>query len=158
MLKTELSVPSDLKFLAVVEHWLLASLQLEIGQDINWDGVEKHLRLVVVEVYSNIVRHAHNKNPDLPVLIRIELEDNNLFLEVWDQGEGFNLDDYAAPAPGDFQEGGYGWLILHQIMDRVEYQLRVGGDRNCLKLMKDLTTAKAQRVDHKPKYEHPTCS
>jgi serine/threonine-protein kinase RsbW len=150
MLKTELIVPSDLKFLAVVEHWLLESLQLEIDQQIDWSDVEKRLRLVVVEVYSNIVRHAHNEKPELPVLIRIELEDNKLSLEVWDQGEGFTLDDYAAPSPGDFQEGGYGWLILHRIMDRVEYQLRVGGDgesllgnRNCLKLQKDLAAARA---------------
>jgi serine/threonine-protein kinase RsbW len=149
MLKTELIVPSDLKFLAVVEHWLLESLQLEIDQQIDWSNVEKRLRLVVVEVYSNIVRHAHNEKPELPVLIRIELEDNNLSLEVWDQGEGFSLDDYAAPSPNDFQEGGYGWLILHRIMDRVEYQLRVGGDgeafpgnRNCLKLQKDLAAAR----------------
>lgn len=142
MLKTELIVPSDLKFLSVVEHWLLESLQLEVDQDIDWSGVEKRLRLVVVEVYSNIVRHAHNEKPELPVLIRIELDDSHLSLEVWDQGKGFNIDDYAAPAPGDFQEGGYGWLILHRIMDRVEYQLRVGGERNCLKLVKDLAVAK----------------
>ena len=32
MLKTELVVPSDLKFMEVVEHWLLESLQLEIDQ------------------------------------------------------------------------------------------------------------------------------
>ncbi|KPQ36101.1 MAG: serine/threonine-protein kinase RsbW [Phormidesmis priestleyi Ana] len=143
MLKTELIVPSDLRFLEVVEHWLLESLQLEIGQELDWTGVKGRLRLVVVEVYSNIVRHAHNEQPDLPVLIRIELEDNNLSLEVWDQGKGFKLDDYAAPMPGDFQEGGYGWLILHRIMDRVEYQLRVGGDRNCLKLEKDLAATAA---------------
>ena len=142
MLKTELVVPSDLRFLAVVEHWLLESLQLEIDRQIDWSDVERRLRLVVVEVYSNIVRHAHDKKPELPVLIRIEVENNNLSLEVWDQGEGFKLDDYAAPAPGDFQEGGYGWLILHRIMDRVEYQLRVGGDRNCLKLEKNLAATK----------------
>lgn len=141
MLKTELSVPSDLKFMEVVEHWLLESLQLEVTQDIDWAQVEKRLRLVVVEVYSNIVRHAHNEQPELPVLIKIELEDNNLSLEVWDQGEGFKLDNYSAPSPTDFQEGGYGWLILHKIMDRVEYQLHVGGDRNCLKLEKDLAAA-----------------
>jgi len=143
MLKTELTVPSDLKFMEVVEHWLLESLQLEIDQDIDWGQVEKRLRLVVVEVYSNIVRHAHNEKPELPVLIRIELENNNLSLEIWDQGKGFKLDSYAAPSPTDFQEGGYGWLILHRIMDRVEYQLHVGGDRNCLKLEKDLTSAAA---------------
>ncbi len=145
MLKTELVVPSDLRFLKVVEHWLLESLKLGIDQDIDWSKVEGRLRLVVVEVYSNIVRHAHNQQPELPVLIRIELEGNQLLLEVWDQGQGFQLDKYAAPLPNEFQEGGYGWLILHRIMDRVEYKLRVGGDgeacqgnRNCLKLVKDL--------------------
>lgn len=143
MLKTELTVPSDLRFMEVVEHWLLESLQLEIDTEIDWSQVEKRLRLVVVEVYSNIVRHAHNEKPELPVLIRIEMTNNNLSLEVWDEGAGFNIEEYAAPKPGDFQEGGYGWLILHRIMDRVEYQLRVGGDRNCLKLEKDLATAHA---------------
>ncbi len=143
MLKTELVVPSDLRFLAVVEHWLLESLQLEIDQEIDWSDVERRLRLVVVEVYSNIVRHAHSKRPELPVLIRIEVENNNLSLEIWDHGEGFELDNYTAPMPGDFQEGGYGWLILHRIMDRVEYQLKVGGDRHCLKLEKNLAAAKS---------------
>ncbi len=138
MLKTELSVPSDLKYMEVVEHWLLDSLQLAVDRDIDWADVERRLRLVVVEVYSNIVRHAHNEQPELPVLIRIELDNNNLLLEIWDQGEGFKLDSYSAPAPSDFQEGGYGWLILNRIMDRVDYQLQVGGDRNCLKLEKDL--------------------
>ncbi len=143
MLKTELTVPSDLRFMEVVEHWLLESLRLEINQKVDWEEVKKRLRLVVVEVYSNIVRHAHSDHPELPILIRIELdENNNLSLEVWDHGKGFKLDSYAAPSPSDYQEGGYGWLILHRIMDRVEYQLQVGGDRNCLRLEKDLASIK----------------
>lgn len=141
MLKTELTVPSDLRFMAVVENWLLESLRLEIDQKLDWQEVKKRLRLVVVEVYSNIVRHAHSDQPELPVLIRIELDEaDNLSLEVWDQGRGFMLDSYAAPSPSDHQEGGYGWLILNRIMDRVEYQLQVGGNRNCLKLEKDLAS------------------
>ncbi len=138
MMKTELTIPSDLKFLHVVENWLLESLKTEIGEDIDWQAVEQRLRLVVVEVYSNIVRHAHQNKPETPVLIRIGLQDQNLSLEVWDEGCGFDLEDYATPQPKDFQEGGYGWLILHRIMDRVEYQLQVNGERNCLKLEKDL--------------------
>ncbi|MEO0455035.1 MAG: anti-sigma regulatory factor [Cyanobacteria bacterium P01_A01_bin.114] len=136
-MQTELTIPSDLKFLNVVENWLLESLKLEVSEHIDWSQVEQRLRLVIVEVYSNIVRHAHQEKPDVPVLIRIEIKDQSLSLEVWDQGKGFNLDDYAAPTPTDFQEGGYGWLILHRIMDRVEYQLQVNGKRNCLKLEKD---------------------
>ncbi|MEM8809443.1 MAG: anti-sigma regulatory factor [Cyanobacteria bacterium P01_G01_bin.38] len=140
-MQTELTIPSDLKFLAVVENWLLESLKLEVGAQVDWSQVEQRLRLVIVEVYSNIVRHAHQEKPDVPVLIRIELKGQNLSLEVWDQGKGFDLDDYAAPSPADFQEGGYGWLILHRIMDRVEYQLQVNGQRNCLKLEKDFAEA-----------------
>nr|WP_228024795.1 ATP-binding protein [cf. Phormidesmis sp. LEGE 11477] len=151
-MKTELTVPSDLRFMEVVEHWLLESLRLEIDQDnVDWAEVRMRLRLVVVEVYSNIVRHAHSDQPDLPILIRIELDEkNNLLLEVWDQGEGFRLDDYAAPSPSDFQEGGYGWLILNRIMDRVEYHLQVGGDRNCLKLEKDLASNNKHQKPQKP--------
>jgi serine/threonine-protein kinase RsbW len=141
MMESELTIPSDLKFLAVVENWLLESLKLELKEDLDWDQVEKRLRLVIVEVYSNIVRHAHQQKPEIPILIRIELQNRTLSLEVWDQGEGFDLNDYKAPDPTDFQEGGYGWLILHRIMDRVEYQLRVNGRRNCLKLEKNLTLA-----------------
>lgn len=141
MMQTELTIPSDLKFLEVVENWLLESLKLEMGEEVDWIQVEKRLRLVVVEVYSNIVRHAHQDKPEIPVLIRIELHGRNLSLEVWDHGEGFDINNYKPPAPTDFQEGGYGWLILHRIMDRVEYQLQVNGARNCLKLEKDLAAA-----------------
>ena len=138
MMKTELTIPSDLKFLHVVENWLLESLRTELGEDIDWQAVEKRLRLVVVEVYSNIVRHAHQDKPETPVLIRIGLKEQNLSLEVWDEGCGFDLEDYATPQPKDFQEGGYGWLILHRIMDRVEYELQVNGKQICLRLEKDL--------------------
>jgi len=142
MMQTELTIPSDLKFLKVVENWLLESLKLEMGEEVDWIQVEKRLRLVVVEVYSNIVRHAHQDKPEIPVLIRIELHGRNLSLvEVWDHGEGFDINNYKPPVPNDFQEGGYAWLILHQIMDRDEYQLQVNGARNCLKLEKDLAAA-----------------
>jgi serine/threonine-protein kinase RsbW len=102
MMESELTIPSDLKFLAVVENWLLESLKLELKEDLDWDQVEKRLRLVIVEVYSNIVRHAHQQKPEIPILIRIELQNRTLSLEVWDQGEGFDLNDYKAPDPDRF--------------------------------------------------------
>ncbi len=142
-MKTELAIPSDLKFLAVVEDWLLSSLKAEIGvdMDLDWQKVESRLRLVIVEVYSNIVRHAHQDRPDIPVVLRLGLEGSFLSLEVWDEGHGFDIRNYQIPNPNMPQEGGYGWLILHQLMDRVDYQLRVGDGRNCLTLEKDLGLA-----------------
>jgi serine/threonine-protein kinase RsbW len=132
-MRTELHVPSDLKFLTVVENWLLGALEVELQDQVDWTRQASRLRLVLVEAYSNVVRHAHRDQPNLPVLIRLELKERDLHLEIWDHGKGFDLSTYLPPTPEDHQEGGYGWLILNRLMDRVEYRLQVNG-RNCLTL------------------------
>jgi serine/threonine-protein kinase RsbW len=132
-MRTELNVPSDLKFLTIVENWLLGSLEVELGEHIDWPRQSNRLRLVLVEAYSNVVRHAHRDQPNLPILIRLELCDRDIALEIWDEGKGYDVDTYDAPTPETKQEGGYGWLILNRLMDRVEYHLQVDG-KNCLKL------------------------
>jgi serine/threonine-protein kinase RsbW len=139
-MRTELHIPSDLKFLIVAENWLLGSLEIELGDQIDWSRQSSRLRLALVEAYSNVVRHAHRERPNLPVLIRLELKDRDLALEIWDYGEGYDIESYLAPNPESKQEHGYGWLILNRLMDRVEYQLQVNG-RNCLKLETSLMGA-----------------
>ena len=140
-MKTELNVPSDLKFLTIVEEWLLSSLQLELGDSVDWTRQSSRLRLALVEAYSNVVRHAHKDKPQTPVLLRLELKDSSIALEIWDHGRGFDLSTYLPPKPDDKQENGYGWLIMNKLMDRVEYRLQVDG-RNCLKLEASLSEAK----------------
>lgn len=132
-MKTELHIPSDLKFLTIVENWLLGCLEVELGGSVDWPRQANRLRLALVEAYSNVVRHAHKDQPNLPVLIRLELKDRDIALEIWDHGQGFDLSTYLPPNPDDKQENGYGWLIMNRLMDRVEYRLQVNG-RNCLKL------------------------
>ena len=132
-MRTELNVPSDLKFLNIVESWLLGCLELELGESVDWPRQSNRLRLALVEAYSNVVRHAHKEQANLPVLMRLELQSRDIALEVWDHGEGYDLATYLPPDPKKKQEGGYGWLIMNRLMDRVEYRLKVDG-RNCLKL------------------------
>lgn len=132
-MKSELHVPSDLKFLSIVESWLLGCLQIQLGETVDWSRLSSRLRLALVEAYSNVVRHAHKDQPNAPVLIRLEFKDQDIAVEVWDRGEGFDMSTYFAPDPLDKQEGGYGWLIIHRLMDKVEYQLQSDGG-NCLKL------------------------
>jgi serine/threonine-protein kinase RsbW len=132
-MKSELHVPSDLKFLSIVENWLLGCLKIQLGETVDWSRLSSRLRLALVEAYSNAVRHAHKDQPNAPVLIRLELKDQDIALEVWDRGEGFDMSTYFPPDPLDKQEGGYGWLIMHRLMDKVEYQLQSDGG-NCLKL------------------------
>ncbi|MEA5418474.1 anti-sigma regulatory factor [Spirulina sp. CCNP1310] len=132
-MKTELHIPSDLKFLTIVERWLLDCLELELGDSVEWPRQSNRLRLALVEAYSNVVRHAHREQSQIPVLLRLELKNRDIALEIWDHGTGYDLATYLPPSPEDRQEGGYGWLIMNRLMDKVEYRLQVNG-QNCLKL------------------------
>jgi|SRR5579883_1778127 serine/threonine-protein kinase RsbW len=137
-MKSELLVPSDLKFLSIVENWLLGCLEIQLRDSIDWSRQSNRLRLVLVEAYSNVVRHAHRDQPYLPVLIRLELKERDIALEVWDCGKGYDISKYLPPSPSEKQEGGYGWLIINRLMDKVDYQLQING-YNCLKLQADLS-------------------
>lgn len=133
MMKSELHVPSDLNYLSIVENWLLGCLKVQLGESVDWSRQSSRLRLALVEAYSNVVRHAHKEQSNIPILLRLELKGRDISLEVWDYGTGFDLATYFPPNPVDKQEGGYGWLIMNRLMDKVEYQLQVDG-ANCLKL------------------------
>ncbi len=136
-MRTELHIPSTLQFLSIAEEWLLGSLKVELGDQVDWSRQSNRLRLALVEAYSNVVRHAHRDRPNLPLLIRLEVIDRDLILEIWDYGQGYDLSTYLSPCPEDKQENGYGWLILNRLMDKVEYRLQVDG-RNCLKMEANL--------------------
>lgn len=133
-MKTELQVPSNLDFIKVVEHWLLESLGIELKHLETWPEVMQRLRLALVEAYSNAVRHAHQEEASLSVVLRLELTPKAIRLEIWDQGDGYDVEEYFPPSPEDFQEGGYGWLILTRLMDTVQYQVKAGEGWNCLYL------------------------
>ncbi len=136
-MKTELHLPSDLRFLSVAEEWLFSTLKVSLSDEVDWTRQTGRLRLALVEAYSNVVRHAHRDQPNIPIILKLELRDRELSLEIWDQGQGYDPSDYKMPSPQDKQEHGYGWLILNRLMDRVEYRLHVDG-RNCLKLETNL--------------------
>jgi serine/threonine-protein kinase RsbW len=136
-MKTELHVPSDIRFLMLAEDWLLGSLKLEVGETVDWSKQAARLRLALAEAYSNVVRHAHREQPHLPVVICLHIENQEMALEIWDRGAGYNPEAYKQPSPEDRQEHGYGWMILNRLMDSVEYQSQIDG-RNCLKLAANL--------------------
>lgn len=139
-MRSELQIPSDLKFISVIEGWLLGCLELELEDWPEWPKWENRLRLAMVEAFSNVVRHAHHDKPHIPVLLKLEFYPQALRLEVWDQGPGFDLDSYLPPSPDVQQEGGYGWLILNRLMDKVDYQIAADGKHNCLRLQVNLPT------------------
>ena len=91
-------------------------------------------RLVLVEAYSNVVRHAHKGPAKLTHSSPIRTEGWGTFpgsLGLWSKDMIYQ--PILRLIPDNLQEGGYGWLILNRLMDKVEYRLQVNG-RNCLSL------------------------
>ena len=69
-MKTELHLPSDLRFLSVAEEWLFSTLKVSLGDEVDWTRQTGRLRLALVEAYSNVVRHAHREQPNIPIILK----------------------------------------------------------------------------------------
>lgn len=81
------------------------------------------LKLAITEAASNSVRHAYD-GADGTVEIRYEVGDDRLVIDVFDDGEGFELREREAE--DELSEGGLGIAIIRAVAD--EFELSSGHD------------------------------
>lgn len=136
-MKSELTVPSSLSYIRVVERWFLDCIEVTLEHYPDWQKQSNHLRLALVEAFSNVVIHAHQQQADLPIKLQLVVANHKIILKIWDWGKGFDPLTYQPPQPTEYREGGYGWMIINQIMDRVDY-LPLSDGSNCLCLQFNL--------------------
>jgi serine/threonine-protein kinase RsbW len=104
--------------------------------------------LVLVEAFTNVVCHAHEKLPEeTPIDIEVTAFDEALELRIWDFGKPFDLQqelERLAARPIAFSEvediptGGRGLLISATIADEISYD-RLPDERNCFFIRKSFT-------------------
>ena len=100
-----------------------------------------HVELAVDEALNNVIRHAYHGEAGHPIEIAFALEANRFTIEISDEGHPMTP---PSPAELDFDpadianlpEGGMGLLIIHSVMDDVEFH-RVG-NRNALSMSRRL--------------------
>ncbi|MBN2198461.1 MAG: ATP-binding protein [Candidatus Aminicenantes bacterium] len=95
------------------------------------------IELALVEVWTNIVRHAYSlKKGDF--LVSSWTEDDRLYFEVRDDGSPFDPRDFKEPdlerRLNDGQRGGFGCFLTSRLMDGVAYRREDG--KNILTLWK----------------------
>ncbi len=75
------------------------------------------LHTVIVESVENAILHGNKGVKELEVRISIEMTDKEIFLEVEDQGEGFDFNsiELVLKKPNIYREGGRGIFFIKQL-------------------------------------------
>jgi len=100
----------------------------------------QQVKTCVAEAVNNAIIHAYGRQAGHEVAVEIRLEKDRVVCTVADRGravpkEAFGRKprlDVSAEEVEKLPEGGMGLYIMHQVMDRIEYESRDG--RNVLTL------------------------
>jgi serine/threonine-protein kinase RsbW len=136
-----LSVPSELRFLAVVRAFietLCRAYQLD-ADDTN------AVILALHEGVSNVMRHAHQDRPEASVHIHCHFHPDRVEIDILDDGEPFDLATVPALDPAELRIGGRGVFLMRALMNEVRCGPRPPRG-NVLHLVKRLD--RASRLSH----------
>jgi len=103
------------------------------ASDLDQDLVD-NVELAVSEACTNAMRHSRTGDANARMIVRFELYEDRLVVEVRDQGAGFDLDKVPPPNFREHPDGGYGLYLMRTIMDEVFYTR--GSEYNTLTMKK----------------------
>ena len=115
----------DEKFPSEVERGVNLIRELIARMEaMDWSGKDVFgVHMAMEEAVMNAIKHGNCRNPDKLVHVRIELDDSRLFVQVADEGEGF--DPTAVPDCREDENlektSGRGLLLMQNFMDEVRY-------------------------------------
>ena len=103
------------------------------------EGTRYNILLALQEMVTNVLRHGYQLNEQKPIEVIFELTDDQLQVELRDQGPSFDPLAYEMEEPKfeldmPTEVGGYGIRIARMVMDDVQYVRDEGW--NCLRLTK----------------------
>lgn len=119
--EVDIRVPNQTRYLSLIGR---------IGEDIartlkrfqgDPDELAYHINLVLTEAMANAIHHANESDPDKQVHITISLEDAELTIKVYDQGQGFDISTLPEPDFQGLDDHGRGIFIIRSLMDEVQY-------------------------------------
>jgi serine/threonine-protein kinase RsbW len=126
-----LTIPSDLRLLALARTFVEAVCQVA-----GFDEAATHaVVLATDEATNNVMRHAHQHNPQAQVQIQCHPCPDGLEVRILDEGEPFDLTAVPHLDPAELRVGGRGVFLMRTLMDELSCQPR--GERgNTLRMVK----------------------
>jgi len=115
-----LTVPSDLRMLAVVRAFVEAVCQTEA-----LDRNTTHAIVMATgEAVSNIIRHAHHDRPELSLQICCRPGPDTMEILLVDEGDAFDIESVPPLDPRELRVGGRGVFLMRALMDELTCQRR----------------------------------
>lgn len=137
LLEVDIKVPNQTKYLRLIG---------QIGEDVagalqkfndsDPEELAYHINLVLTEAMANAIKHANKNDPNKDVHISINLTDDQLWIRVYDQGQGFDISSADIHPPDPKSDHGRGVFLIRSLMDSVKYRHCEKG--NVLEMYKSL--------------------
>ena len=84
------------------------------------DALAYHLNVVLTEAMVNAIEHSATDS-DQTVRVCIFIEQDDLCIQVFDHGQGFDIDQVPEPELEPLNERGRGIFMIRTLMDSVSY-------------------------------------
>lgn len=97
--------------------------------------------MAVDEACTNIIKHAYESKPGLPIDITVDAEDKKFSVIIKDKGKHFSPEKVTPPDMKEYlhkyKVGGLGIYLMKTLMDEIKYNIQPGV-QNEVKLVKYL--------------------
>jgi serine/threonine-protein kinase RsbW len=135
-IEVDIKVPNQTRYLS-----LIGKIGEDIAKELNKhqgakENLAYHLNLVLTEAMVNAIKYAHYGDPDKTVHIFINITEDELYVKVYDYGQGFDINAVPPPDFDKLEDCGRGIFIMKCLMDSVSYKKL--NDANVLELTKKL--------------------
>ena len=137
----EHSFPSDTAQLASVRQQVRDTLQ---ARGCALEFIESSV-LAVDEAVSNVMRHGYGLGNPGELSLSIDLDGVDVVFRVRDHAQSFDPDARDLPSAGELRGGGYGRLLIREIMDSVQYSNACKGKGNLLEMRRRLQLSAQQQ-------------
>jgi serine/threonine-protein kinase RsbW len=135
-IELDIKVPNQTRYLSLIGR---------IGEDIakeidrysgDRETLAYQINLVLTEAMSNAIKYGNPDNREETVHILINIKDNELFIRIYDYGQGFDINEIPLPDFDALEDRGRGIFLIKTLMDSVQY--RKQSDGNILEMIKQL--------------------
>jgi len=135
-IELDIKVPNQTRYLSLIGR---------IGEDIakeidrfsgDRETLAYQINLVLTEAMTNAIKYGNTDNREETVHIQIKIIENQLFIRIFDYGQGFDINEIPSPDFDLLEDRGRGIFLIKAMMDSVRYVRNTG--ENVLVMIKQL--------------------